>query len=44
MQHGELTGLSVYDVRIYVYVIILMEGDAKEKCPSRMDNTVLFYS
>lgn len=37
-----LTGLNVYDVRMYV--IILMEGDAKEKCPSWMNNEVLFYS
>jgi hypothetical protein len=44
MQHDGLTGLNVYDVRMYVYVIRLRDGDAKEKCPSWMDNKVLFYS
>ena len=43
MQHDGLTGLNVYDVRMFAYVILSMEGDAKEKCPSWMDK-VEFYS
>ena len=41
MQHDALTGLNVSDVTMSV--ILLMEGDAKETCPSWIDQ-VLFYS